>query len=555
MGTEDDELSAYKWWQKTTVYQIYPRSFADGNDDGVGDIEGIIGKLDYLRELGFETVWLSPIYAGPQRDHGYDISDYRAISPEYGDLAQAERLIREVHARGMKVAFDMVLNHTSSEHPWFKESRSSRTNPKRDWYIWRDGRGREPPNNWSSFVTNRGWQYDPGTGQWYCASFFEFQPDLNYDNPEVKEAMFDVLRFWLDRGVDGFRLDIFHAIHKDPRLRDNPFRWKLFPTEDDHDGYFQRRVHTVNHPQNFVLARELRRVLDEYPGDRFAVGEVAGRPEVIKRYLGEEQDGLNLIFMFETLRFKFSAAWFRGLLERVEGMFPYPYVPTYVFGNHDQRRSMKKLGDDVARAKVLALFQLTARGVPITYYGEEIGMKNADLPLSAVEDPLARIYRWIPQSVAEALGLADVIARERARTPMQWEDAPNGGFCSAGVRPWVRSNPDYPELNVAAQRSDPASLLNTYKSLLHLRRGSVALQEGSLELLDRAELPRDVLAYVRERGGERMLVVINFGDRPVTFRNRTGMLQVVYATDPASRAGRPGSDLPLPPVGGVILRG
>jgi len=557
MAKGNPMLSAYKWWQKTTVYQIYPRSFADGNNDGVGDIQGIISKLDYLKDMGFETVWFSPLYKGPQADHGYDISDYCAISPEYGDVSDAERLIAEVHARGMKVAFDMVMNHTSVEHPWFQESRSSCDNPKRDWYIWRDGKGSQgsqPPNNWSSFVTDRGWQYDTKTGQWYCASFFEFQPDLNYDNPEVKKAMFDVLRFWLAKGVDGFRLDIFHAIHKDDQFRDNPFRFKFFPTEDDHDGYFQSRIHTVNHPKNFVLAKELRSVLGEFDKDRFAVGEVAGKPEVIKQYLGESHDGLNLIFMFETLRFKFTAAWFRDFLQRLETEFPYPYIPTYVFGNHDQQRFMKKLGNDVAKAKLMALLQFTARGVPVTYYGEEIGMKNANISLNMAGDPLARLYRWIPQKIADKLGLADLVIRERARTPMQWTGGPNGGFCSADVRPWVASNPDVAEVNVATQQKDPASLLNTYKRLLHARNTHVALQEGTIRLLDAGDVPADVLAYVRESGGKKLLIVMNFGNKVRKFRNRTTCTQVVFATDPGLQGQLAGADMRLQPCSGVILK-
>jgi len=260
--------SEMHWWQKTTIYQVYPRSYQDSNGDGIGDLHGIISKLDYIRDLGFETIWLSPFFASPQRDWGYDVSDYRDVAPEYGDLADAEALIAEIHKRGMRVLFDLVMNHTSDEHPWFRESRASRENPKRDWYIWRDGRGERPPNNWKAVPGGSGWHYDPGTGQWYYASFLPFQPDLNYRNPEVKQAMFDVARYWLDKGVDGFRLDIFHAIYKDAGLRDNPFSWRLLPHNFE-AGYFQDWQNNLNLPETQELAWMERR----FPNLKLCVAE------------------------------------------------------------------------------------------------------------------------------------------------------------------------------------------------------------------------------------------------------------------------------------------
>lgn len=519
-----------KWWQKTSVYQIYPRSFADENGDGIGDLAGILNKLDYLQELGIETLWLSPIYQSPQRDHGYDISDYLSIAPEYGTLEEVDQLIHEVHRRGMKIAFDMVMNHTSNEHPWFQESKQSVDSPKRDWYIWRDGKGSGPPNNWSSFISHEGWQYDKTTQQWYCASFFPFQPDLNYENPEVKRAMLDVLRFWLKRGVDGFRLDIFHAIHKDPALQDNPFRPKYFPTEDDDDGFFQSRIHTVNHPKNFLFAKEVRAVLDEFEGERFAIGEVTGPPAVLRQYLGDKHDGLNLVFMFESLRFRFEANWFRRWIGKIEREFPAPLVPTYVFGNHDRMRVMKKLGNDVEKAKVLALLQLTARGVPVVYYGDEIGMKNADVTFKEASDPMAKMYSWLPQRLSDRAGLSDLIVRERARTPMQWSGEPQAGFCSPNAVPWVPVQPDFQTVNVERQLADPSSLLRVYKTLLSLRRNSPLWQEGSLELLAPRTLPPDVLGYFRVHEGRRMLVLLNFGEDTRTFHNDTSCQQLVFTT-------------------------
>ncbi|AKP27799.1 glycoside hydrolase family 13 protein [Leptospira interrogans] len=540
-----------KWWQKTTIYQIYPRSFADSNRDGVGDIPGIISKLDYLQDLGFETIWVSPLYKSPQMDHGYDVSDYYSIAPEYGTIKDAEKLIKEVHKRGMKIVFDMVMNHTSIEHDWFIQSRSSRDNPKRDWYIWKDGRGKnKPPNNWSSFVTPKAWHYDSNTDQWYLASFLDFQPDLNYYNPEVKKAMFDVLRFWLKKGVDGFRLDIFHAIYKDKYFRDNPFRFKYIVSENDHDGYFQSRVHTVNHPNNFAFAKELRSVLDEFDGDRFAVGEVAGDDHIIKRYLGEKKDGLNLIFLFETLLLKFKTSFFKGIVKKMEQVYPYPNVPTYVFGNHDQRRYMMKINNNLEKGKLIALFQFTARGVPVTYYGEEIGMTNETIKLTEAQDPLARIYRWLGDSLSELLGLADVIIRDRARSPMQWDDSPNAGFTVQEAKPWIRVHGNYRERNVLIESEDSDSLLNTYKSVLRIRNRSFALKEGSLRLIEE-NVPKDMLVYLREFGKERKLIVFNFSKKTKFFSNPTDCRKYFFST--VSFDHNEFDQFKIPPCSGVIL--
>ncbi len=298
------------WWKRTTTYQIYPRSFYDANGDGVGDLRGVIGKLDYLRDLGVETLWLSPFFESPQADFGYDVSDYYAIAPEYGTIADCRDLIREVHARGMKIVFDMVLNHTSDGHAWFVDSRSSRSSPKRDWYIWRDGRrpgGKAPPNNWRSMLGGTGWRYDPSSGQWYFASFLEFQPDLNYRNPAVKAAMLDTVRHWLRAGVDGLRLDIFNALFKDASFADNPFSWRAMPSEDNPNGFFQRHVHTIDHPDTIAFARELRAVVEEFQDPpRFLVGEVFGDAATLRRYCGEAADGLHLVFLFATMRARFA---------------------------------------------------------------------------------------------------------------------------------------------------------------------------------------------------------------------------------------------------------
>ncbi len=343
------------WWQTTTIYQIYPRSFKDSNEDGIGDLKGIISKLDYIQDLGFETIWISPFFGSPQEDFGYDVSDYFDAAPEYGNLDDVQALIEGIHARGMRILFDLVMNHTSADHPWFQKSRSSRDNPKRDWYIWRDGKGTRPPNNWKAMPGGSGWHFDDRTGQYYYASFLPFQPDLNYRNPEVRETMLGVAKYWLDQGVDGFRLDIFHSVYKDEQQRDNPFSLHFIPHNDE-AGFFQKWKYQVHQPETFQLAKSLRALAKEYSPEKMLVGEVFGSDEILKQYLGANQDGLNLVFLWELLKTKPSAKFLREVIRHHEEQYPAPLMPVYVFGNHDQKRIISKVGDDPRIAKLLALF-------------------------------------------------------------------------------------------------------------------------------------------------------------------------------------------------------
>jgi oligo-1,6-glucosidase/alpha-glucosidase len=515
-------LDDVPWWKRTTVYQIYPRSFADSDGDGVGDLRGVIGKLDHLRGLGVETLWLSPFFESPQADFGYDISDHYGIAREQGTIADFRELVREVHARGMRLVLDMVLNHTSDHHPWFLASRSSRTDPKRDWYLWRDGRkpgGRAPPNNWRSMLGGSGWHHDPLTDQWYYASFLPFQPDLNYRNPAVKAAMLDVVRFWLGEGADGLRLDIFNAIFKDESFADNPFSWRAVPSESNPHGFFQRHVHTIDHPDTLAFARELRAVVETFRDPpRFLVGEVFGDPETLRRYCGEAADGLHLVFLFETLRVPLRGRAIRRLIRDLERAFPEPFTPTYVFGNHDRPRHGFRWGHDVAKTKLLATLQLTVRGVPFLYYGEEIGMEDHDLPLHEGLDPVAARFRLVPRWLARRLRRSGVLLnRDACRSPMQWDDGPNAGFTAPGVRPWLPVHPNAARVNVAAQEHDPRSLLSCYRGLLALRRELPALQAGTLELRTGPGLPDDVVVYRRALGEgadrQRVDVVLNVSGR------------------------------------------
>jgi alpha-glucosidase len=547
-------MTPLPWYHKTTIYQIYPRSFYDSNGDGIGDLQGIIQKLDYIRDLGFETIWFSPFFVSPQADFGYDISDYTDIAPEYGTMSDALQLIEEVHQRGMKIVFDMVMNHTSEEHPWFQESRSSRDNPKADWYIWRD-----KPNNWQSLTGGSGWHYSKERGQYFWSSFLPFQPDLNYRNPEVKKAMFDIVRFWLGNGVGGFRLDIFNVIYKDAEFRNNPFSFRLVPTDEDSSRFFQELKYTINQPESFAFAREFRNVRDQF-GERISIGEVHGGRNIIRKFLGDgTNNGLTLVFDFEMMNFKFTADYFRQLIREMEEHYAEPFTPVYVFSNHDKHRSMYRLGDDLRtpfaspkgkrsergrKAKLLAMLQLTVRGVPCMYYGEEIGMTDAKFPFASALDPIPHKFTFVPRFVFDVLGV--LINRDEVRTPMQWNKTRNGGFSSA-QKTWLPVHGNYKEINVEKQQTESNSLWNTVRALLRIRQQEKRLQEGSLEILE--NLPKGVLGYTRSLEGKRIVILLNFDDHEKEFQmENSGKLFNLSAGDKAENR-----TIHLADYGGLLL--
>lgn len=497
-----------EWWQKTTIYQVYPRSFKDSNGDGIGDLKGLISKLDYIQDLGFETIWLSPIFDSPQQDIGYDVRDYLSIAPEYGDLEDVEQLIEQVHRRGMRILFDLVLNHTSDQHPWFVESRSSRDNPKRSWYIWKEGRGEKPPNNWRSVLGGSGWHFDPVTSQWYYASFLPFQPDLNFRNPEVEQAMLGVTRHWLDMGVDGYRLDIFHSLFKDGQFRDNPRSTTLFSRRQQ-EGYFQEWRYNLNQPETFQFARKLRQLADSYPTPKLLLGEVFAPDEMLKSYLGLQGEGLNLVFMWDLMDLRAEAGFLRAVIGKFERLYGFPYNPVIVFGNHDQPRLLTKIGGDRRLAALLAVIQFTTRGVPVTYYGEEIGMQQLNLPKNQWLDPVGKRFSWVPGIVLRALRINP--ARDGCRSPMQWEPAANAGFSTPESRPWLPANQDYAQVNVASQLKSPGSLLNIYRQLLRMRQDYPPLNQGSLEVMPPAQVSGQILAYRRRFDLQVIQVALNFG--------------------------------------------
>ena len=524
------------WWKSTVFYHIYIRSFYDSNGDGIGDLQGIIDHLDYVKDLGAGAIWVSPFVESPQKDFGYDISNYTTVSPLFGDMDLFDCLLQEVHRRDMKLILDLVLNHTSDQHPWFLESASSRDNPKADWYVWKDGKGRKGkkyPNNWRAMSGNRAWNYHPQREQFYYSGFLPFQPDLNYNNPEVKEAIFDMVRFWLEKGVDGFRLDIISAIYEDPNLTNNPCTWKLFPSDHSLTILFQNLKHNFLQEKSFGFATELRQVVDEY-SDRFIIGETHGDEQEIKKFCQYQgQDGLHAIFLFKAISTPFKAKSYYQLIKVFEEHFAEPLMPTYVFGNHDRVRIMKRLGNQKDKSRLHTLFQFTVRGVPFIYYGEEIGMTQARIPLKQAQDPIGIRNQFIPQFIVNLS--MESLNRDECRTPMQWNSKSNAGFCPEDVKPWLPVSLDYPTVNVAYESSQKQSLLNFYKQCLTLRNETPALHSGSLTLID-ALCNKHLLSYSRERESDYFLIILNLSNNVEKIPSISGDITLCTHDYPSEKA-------------------
>jgi alpha-glucosidase len=506
--TPPADPTATPWWAGGIIYQVYPRSFADASGDGVGDLAGLMGRLDHLAgtdpSLGVDAVWLSPIYPSPLADFGYDISDYTDVAAEFGTLADFDRLVEACHARGLRLMLDLVPCHTSIEHPWFVESRSSRNSARRDWYIWADpAPDGGAPNNWISLFGGSSWQLDRDTGQYYLHSFYPEQPDLNWRNPAVADAMSGVLRFWFDRGVDGFRVDaITHAI-KDPLLRDNPPAGPPVPPfPPDRTG--QQHVWDDDRPEMADVIRHLRGVADEYP-ERLLLAEAYIPVERLARYFGDG-NGFQRAFDFELTLIEWEAVLWRRTIERAERFTPAGVEPTWALSNHDLSRHATRFGGD--RARLAALLLLSMRGTICLYAGEEIGMVDG---------------------LDSEMESRDRFGRDRQRTPMQWDPSPRGGFTQG--EPWLPLT-DPAERNVEDQSRDPGSLLSLYRRLLGLRQGSPALRHGKLELL--AGVPAGVVAWTRSSGDERLLVIGNMTDAAVTMdlSGAAERAEVLVATGP-----------------------
>jgi alpha-glucosidase len=495
---EAEEMSSeHQWWQRGVIYQIYPRSFLDTDGDGVGDLPGITRQLDYLAWLGVDALWISPFYPSPNRDFGYDVTDHTAVDPLFGTLGDFDRLLTEAHARGMRVVLDYIPNHTSDLHPWFAESRSSRENPKRDWYVWRDaGADGGAPNNWISAFGGSAWEWDEATAQHYLHIFLREQPDLDWRNPEVERAMFDVVRFWLDRGVDGLRMDAVQNIVKDEHFRDNPANPDYREGVDDPFDRLER-VHSGDRPEVHEIIARMRRMAAGYPGERVLIGEIYNRVERLMPYYGRDGGGCHFPYNFQLIRLPWDARAIDSAVRRYESLLPPNAWPNWVLGNHDRHRIASRVGRPQAR--VAAMLLLTLRGTPTLYYGDEIGMEDVPIPPEMVHDP------WEKNLPGKGLG------RDPERTPMQWTDAPNAGFTAGS--PWLPLADDYRETNVQAQRAAPESMLSLHRRLLELRRTEPALSVGSYTPVD---ADGDVLAYLREADGTRFLVALNLGSTPAS---------------------------------------
>jgi alpha-glucosidase len=532
-------MSALKWWQKAVFYQIYPRSFADSNGDGIGDLQGIIDRLGYLKDLGIDGIWLSPQYPSPQFDCGYDIADYSGVAPEYGTLDDFKRFLVSSHQLGIRVILDLVLNHTSNLHPWFIESRSSRDNPKHDWYVWRDGKDGGLPNNWYASFGGSAWEYDSVRGQYYYHFFFKEQPDLNWRNPQVKQAMFDAMRFWLDMGVDGFRLDAIGTVFEDPKMPDHDAELTLeqlmalgYTTMDDQQEYFWEQwrklyKYQTDLPEMQDLLREVRSVVGEYD-DRVLVGET---DEII--YNADDQ--LHMVFNFPLMRTKrLTPAWVRkNQEERLAGLKkvskdPDGAWPCNTLGNHDSARIYSYFGTGVeissqndALARLHLALLLTLRGTPFLYNGEEIGM--TDYLITDITQFKDNMGVWIYRMVTELIGIppeqavlpAAQYSRDKCRTPLQWRNAPNAGFSPAHIQPWLPVNPNYQQgINVEDQEKDPGSMLNFYRRLIHLRSQVPALIEGTYAPLRTGpQQDNEVLSFLRSTRHQVCLVVLNLSGK------------------------------------------
>jgi alpha-glucosidase len=481
------------WWQRGAIYQIYPRSFQDSNGDGIGDLDGITARLDHLVALGIDAIWISPIFLSPMADFGYDVADYCAIDPIFGTLADFDRLVAAAHERGLRVILDFVPNHTSDRHPWFEESRSSRTNAKRDWYIWRPPRDDGgPPTNWVSEFGGSAWTFDEVSGQYYYHAYLKEQPDLNWRNPAVQAAMLDVLRFWFARGVDGFRVDAIHHLIEDDQLRDNP------PDPNWREGMSPARrlmrLHTMDQPEVHDAIAAMRRVADSY-GDRVMIGEAYLPIDRLMAYYGVDLTGFHLPFNFHLMSTPWNPTAVAALIQAYERALPRGGWPNWVLGNHDRSRAVSRLGPEQAR--VAAMLLLTLRGTPTIYQGEEIGMSDVAIPRDKIADPWERN---VP-----GLGLG----RDPVRTPLPWDAGPHGGFTSG--EPWLPLGPDHRAVNVAAQMQDRHSMLSLYRALLVLRRREEALVSGAWGPMGASE---QVLAFERRSGTRALAIALNLSDTP-----------------------------------------
>jgi alpha-glucosidase len=483
------------WWQAAVIYQIYPRSFQDTCNDGIGDLRGIERRLDYLVSLGIDAIWISPIYPSPMVDFGYDVADYCDVDPRFGTLADFDDLLGQAHRRGLKILLDFVPNHSSDQHPWFVESRASRKNLKRSWYIWRDpAADGGPPNNWISDFGGSAWEWDEVSGQYYYHAFLKEQPDLNWRHPDVRAAMYDVMRFWFDRGVDGFRIDVLWHVLKAADFPDNPPNPAYRPEMGEMHRLLQ--LHSTDQPGVHQIAAEMREIAEGYGarglGERVLIGEIYLPVDRLMHYYGGERAGVHLPFNFQLIDTPWEACSLAAAITSYEAALPPGGWPNWVLGNHDRPRVATKRGQ--VQARVAAVLLLTLRGTPTLYYGDELGLSDVAIDASQVRDP--RELR------EPGLGLG----RDPVRTPMPWDDGENAGFTTG--KPWLPLNADWPTRNVARMTKESQSILALYRRLLALRRDHPSLANGDYVLLN---VEDEILAYERRHDKERIVVALNFG--------------------------------------------
>jgi oligo-1,6-glucosidase/alpha-glucosidase len=507
-----DSTRPSDWWKGGVIYQVYPRSFQDSDGDGIGDLEGVLGRLDYIAALNVDAIWLSPIFPSPMADFGYDVADYCDVDPVFGDLASFDRLLAAAHARGLKVLLDFVPNHSSHRHPWFEASRSSRANPKRDWYIWRDAApGGGPPNNWISDFGGAAWEWDAVTRQYYLHAFLKEQPDLNWRNPEVRAAMMEVLRFWLDRGVDGFRIDVLWHIIKAEGLPDNPPNPEWTEAQTERDRLFQH--YSTDQPEAHAIAADMRALADSY-GGRLLIGEIFLSNDRHALWYGTSAcPQVHLPFNFQLIESSWHAETLAAKIAAYERSLPPHGWPNWVIGSHDAPRIAARIGE--AQARIAAMLLLTLRGTPTLYQGDEIAIGHVDIPPDRIRDP-----QHFRQPHLD-------IGRDRSRTPMPWDTTTRAGFTTG--KPWLPLNPDWQTRNVATQAGASDSMLTLYRTLLMLRRSTPALSLGGSAAVDGQN---DVLSYERTHDGDRLLVVLNLTDqtRQLSIPPDTQVGQVLMST-------------------------
>ncbi|HEY4107952.1 alpha-amylase family glycosyl hydrolase [Puia sp.] len=508
---QQENQKQYLWWQDGIIYQVYPRSFQDSNGDGVGDLRGVIQRLDYLKNLGVKAIWLSPIYPSPMADFGYDISDYEGIWPTFGTMADFDELLAKLHAAEMKLILDLVPNHSSDEHPWFRESRSSRDNPKRDWYIWKDARPDGGlPNNWLSVFGGPAWEWDEQTRQYYYHAFLVKQPDLNWRNPAVERAMLDVMKFWLDKGVDGFRVDAMWHMIKDEQWRDNPHN----PDYKEWMSTYEQLlpVYSTDQPEMHGIVIKMRKLLDEYD-ERLMIAEIYLPVHRLVAYYGTHDKEAHLPFNFMLISLPWDSRLIAASIDEYEGALVADDWPNWVVGNHDQPRITSRIG--MGQAKVAAMLLLTLRGTPTLYYGDEIGMRDVPIPADEVQDP-------------QGLNMPEKnLSRDPERTPMQWDASTNAGF-TAG-EPWLRLDRTFRRRNAAIQATTEYSHLCLYQKLIRLRRQESSLMTGAYRPV---YSDNQQLAYIREATGQpAFLIVLNLSHRPCYFTPSTIRFTGVIVVD------------------------